>query len=149
MPKEFDKVQILLVEDNPTDAELCIRTLRKNNLANDLVWVKDGAEALDFLFCAGAYARRTPADTLKVVLLDLRLPKIDGLEVLRRVKSDVRTKTIPVVIVTSSKEDRDISEGYALGANSFISKPVSFQEFSDVVAKLGMYWLLINQPLAK
>ncbi len=109
MSSEFGGVQILLVEDNPTDAELCIRALRKHNLANELVWVKDGAEALDFLFRQGAYASRSDRDTLKVVLLDLRLPKIDGLEVLRRVRADSRTKCLPVVVLTSSKEDPDVA----------------------------------------
>jgi CheY-like chemotaxis protein len=145
MTSEYDKVEILLVEDNPSDAELCIRALRKQNLANELVWLKDGAEALDFVFCTGAYADRVASDTLKVILLDLRLPKVDGLEVLRQIKSDARTKAIPVVALTSSAEDRDIVKSYHLGVNSFISKPVSFQEFSDTVAKLGLYWLLINR----
>lgn len=146
MSSEFGGVQILLVEDNPTDAELCIRALRKHNLANELVWVKDGAEALDFLFRQGAYAGRHDRDTLKVVLLDLRLPKIDGLEVLRRLRADSRTKCLPVVVLTSSKEDPDVAESYSLGANSFISKPVSFDEFSDIVAQLGLYWLVVNRP---
>ena len=146
MANEFDKVEILLVEDNPTDAELCIRALREHNLANELVWVKDGAEALDFLFREGAYAGRNSVETLKVVLLDLRLPKVDGLEVLRRMKSDDRTKALPVVVLTSSKEDRDIVESYHLGVNSYISKPVSFEAFSETVAKLGLYWLVVNRP---
>jgi two-component system response regulator len=139
------EVEILLVEDNPTDAELCIRALKKHNLANRLVWVKDGAEALDFLFGAGAYAGRPTAFRPKLVLLDLRLPKIDGLEVLRRIKADDRTRTIPVVVVTSSKEDRDVADSYKLGVNSFISKPVEFEEFAETVRRLGMYWLLINR----
>lgn len=141
-----DEVEILLVEDNPTDAELCIRALKKHNLANKLVWVKDGAEALDFIFATGGYAGRKIEDVPKVILLDLRLPKIDGQEVLRRVKSDERTKTIPVVVLTSSKEDRDIAESYKLGVNSYISKPVVFDEFVKVVSELGMYWLLVNKP---
>jgi CheY-like chemotaxis protein len=139
-------VEILLVEDNPTDAELAIRALKKNNLANNLVWVKDGAEALDFLFCRGAYAARDTGCAPHVILLDLRLPKVDGLEVLRAVKGDARTKHIPVVVLTSSKEDRDITESYQLGVNSFISKPVAFEEFAKTVAELGMYWLLVNHP---
>ena len=139
-------VRILLVEDNPSDAELCIRALRKHNLANDLVWVKDGAEALDFLFRTGAYAGNRGCEALKVILLDLRLPKIDGLEVLRRIRADERTSKIPVVVLTSSQEDPDVAESYALGANSFISKPVNFVEFSATVEKLGLYWLLINRP---
>lgn len=141
-----DIVEILLVEDNPTDAELCIRTLKKHNLANHLEWVKDGAEALDFLFARGAYAGRNGMAVPKLILLDLRLPKVDGLEVLRAVKSDERTRQIPVVVVTSSKEDRDVAECYRLGVNSYVSKPVAFDEFVKVVSELGMYWLLINHP---
>ena len=132
------------MEDNPTDAELSIRALRKHHLANELAWVKDGAEALDFLFRAGAYADRK-GEALKVVLLDLRLPKIDGLEVLRRLRADSRTKLLPVVVLTSSKEEPDVAQSYHLGANSFVSKPVSFDAFSDTVAKLGMYWLMVNR----
>jgi CheY-like chemotaxis protein len=146
MANEPGKVEVLLVEDNPTDAELCIRALREHKLANELVWVKDGAEALDFLFREGAYAGRNGVATLKVILLDLRLPKVDGLEVLRRVKADDRTKALPAVVLTSSKEDRDIVESYHYGTNSFISKPVSFEAFSDTVAQLGLYWLVVNRP---
>jgi CheY-like chemotaxis protein len=146
MAVKLDKVEILLVEDNPTDAELCTRALREHNLANELTWVKDGAEALDFLFREGAYAGRNGVETLKVVLLDLRLPKVNGLEVVRRMKSDDRTKSLPVVVLTSSKEDRDIAESYRLGVNSYISKPVSFEAFSETVAKLGLYWLVVNRP---
>ena len=146
MAVKLDKVEILLVEDNPTDAELCTRALREHNLANELTWVKDGAEALDFLFREGAYAGRNSVETLKVVLLDLRLPKVNGLEVVRRMKSDDRTKSLPVVVLTSSKEDRDIAESYRLGVNSYISKPVSFEAFSETVAKLGLYWLVVNRP---
>jgi len=145
MDNKNEAVEILLVEDNPTDAELAMRALRKNNLANNLVWVKDGAEALDFLFARGAYAGRSGCMPPRVVLLDLRLPKVDGLEVLRAVKSDARTKEIPVVVLTSSKEDRDITESYQLGVNSFISKPVEFESFAKTVSELGMYWLLVNQ----
>ena len=140
-----DKVEVLLVEDNPTDAELSIRALRRHYLADKLVWVKDGVEALDFLFHEGAYADRK-GEALKVVLLDLRLPKIDGLEVLRRMRADSRTKLLPVVVLTSSKETSDVVESYRLGANSFISKPVGFDEFSDTVAQLGLYWLAVNRP---
>ena len=140
-----ETVHILLVEDNPADAELCIRALRKHNLANELVWVKDGAEALDFLFHTGAYADGAENDALKVILLDLRLPKVDGLEVLRRIRADERTMKIPVVVLTSSQEDPDVTESYSIGANSFISKPVNFGNFSDTVEKLGLYWLLINR----
>lgn len=146
MDKTMKGVEVLLVEDNPTDAELCIRSLKKNNLANRLVWVKDGAEALDFLFATGAYAGREVNHTPRVILLDLRLPKVDGLEVLKKIKSDERTRTIPVVVLTSSKEDRDIAESYKLGVNSYIGKPVEFDEFAKTIAQLGMYWLLINRP---
>jgi CheY-like chemotaxis protein len=140
------EVEILLVEDNPTDAELAMRALKKSNLANKLVWVKDGAEALDFIFATGAYSARSVVNGPKVILLDLRLPKVDGMEVLRRVKGDARTRTIPVVVLTSSKEDRDVAESYQLGVNSFISKPVEFDEFAQVVSELGLYWLLVNRP---
>jgi CheY-like chemotaxis protein len=149
MDEAIGEVEILLVEDNPTDAEMAIRTLAKNNLANKLVWVKDGAEALDFIFATGAYSGRKIGLPPKVILLDLRLPKVDGMEVLRRVKSDERTKQIPVVVLTSSKEDRDVAESYKLGVNSFISKPVEFEEFSATVSKLGLYWMLVNRlPLS-
>jgi two-component system, response regulator len=140
-----ESIDIMLVEDNPADAELCIRALRKHNLANELIWVKDGAEALDFLFDTGAYTGHCVGQALKVVLLDLRLPKIDVLEVLRRIRADERTEKIPVVVLTSSQEDPDVIESYALGANSFISKPVNFSEFCATVEKLGLYWLLINR----
>lgn len=146
MSDRHGEVHILLVEDNPADAELCIRALRKHNFANELVWVKDGAEALDFLFATGAYIGKPRGDGLKVILLDLRLPKIDGLEVLRRLRADAGTRKIPVVVLTSSQEDPDIVESYELGANSYISKPVNFAEFSATVEKLGLYWLLINRP---
>ena len=142
------EVEILLVEDNQTDAELTIRALKKKNMANKLVWVKDGAEALDFIFATGAYSERQVANGPNVILLDLRLPKVDGMEVLRRIKGDERTKTIPVVVLTSSKEDRDVAESYHLGVNSFISKPVGFDEFAKTVAELGLYWLLVNHPPA-
>ncbi len=140
------EVEILLVEDNPTDAELAIRALKKGNLANKLVWVKDGAEALDFIFATGVYSDRKMENEPKVILLDLRLPKVDGMEVLRRIKSDERTRTIPVVVLTSSKEDRDVAESYKLGVNSYISKPVEFDAFAKTVSELGMYWLLVNHP---
>lgn len=146
MDSEVREVEVLLVEDNPTDAELCIRALKKSNLANNLVWVKDGAEALDFLFSSGAYSGRDVALPPKVVLLDLRLPKVDGMEVLRKIKEDERTRTIPVVVLTSSKEDRDVAESYQLGVNSYISKPVEFDAFAKTVSELGLYWLLVNRP---
>ena len=142
MPHLDNPVEILLVEDSPTDAELCIHELKKHNLSNNLVWVKDGAEALDFLFGRGSFAGR---NTPKVVLLDLRLPKVDGLEVLSQAKTDERLKNIPIVVLTSSKENHDVAKCYALGANSFVSKPVEFNEFAEVVAKLGLYWVLVNK----
>ncbi len=145
MDDTLKEVEILLVEDNPTDAELAMRALKKCNLANKLVWVKDGAEALDFIFSTGNYSGRQ-MNAPKVIMLDLRLPKVDGMEVLRRVKSDERTKTIPVVVLTSSKEDRDVAESYKLGVNSYISKPVEFDQFAKTVSDLGMYWLLVNRP---
>ena len=139
------KLEILLVEDNTSDAELCLRALKKYNLANRLFWVKDGAEALDYIFATGAYADRNSEDLPHVVLLDLRLPKVDGLDVLKRLKSDERTKFVPVVILTSSTEDVDTVKSYKLGANSFVSKPVQFEDFAKVVAEMGMYWLLLNK----
>lgn len=145
MTQRNDEVEILLVEDTAADAELTIRALKKNCLVNNLVWVKDGAEALDFVFATGAYAGRDQAHQPKVVLLDLRLPRISGVEVLRRLKNDERTRTIPVVVLTSSKEDVDIDECYRLGVNSYITKPVSFDEFIKVVGELGLYWLLLNK----
>jgi two-component system response regulator len=140
-------VEILLVEDNPRDAELTIRALKRRNLANHLFHMRDGAEALDFLFGRGPYAGR-PTDTApKLILLDLKLPKVNGLEVLRLVKSDPRLHTIPVVIVTSSAEDPDLDAAYKLGANSYIIKPVQFDAFMEVMAGLGLYWLMTNHPL--
>lgn len=138
-------VEILLVEDNPRDGELTLRALRKRNLANHLVWVKDGAEALDYFFGASTDARQKINHVPKLVLLDLKLPKVDGLEVLRRLKGDDRTKLIPVVVLTSSREEQDIVESYRLGVNSYIVKPVEFENFSEAVAQLGLYWLLLNQ----
>jgi two-component system, response regulator len=146
MSEQLKEVEILLVEDNPTDAELAIRALRKNNCTNKLVWAKDGAEALDFVFCTGAYAGRQVSNPPKVILLDLQLPKVSGLEVLRRLKSDERTRTIPIVVLTSSKEDRDIADSYQYGVNSYISKPVEFDAFYKVVSETGLYWLLVNHP---
>ena len=143
MNKQIE-VDILLVEDNPNDAELTLRALKKHNLTNNLEWVKDGAEALDFLFMRGNYATRTN-HTPKLVLLDLRLPKLDGLEVLKAIRTNPQTDTIPVVVMTSSTEERDIVSSYKLGANSYVSKPVEFNEFLKVVADLGLYWTLINK----
>jgi two-component system response regulator len=142
----INAVDILLVEDNPQDAELTIRALKKHNLANRLFAVEDGAEALDFIFCRGKYAARNLGDSPKVVLLDLKLPKVNGLEVLRALKENERTRSVPVVIVTSSKEDPDIKAAYALGTNGYVVKPVEFEAFADAVSKLGLYWLLVNQP---
>ncbi len=139
-----DKV-ILLVEDSPRDEELALRALRKNNIKNEVVVTRDGAEALDYLFATGAHAGRNVADFPTVVLLDIKLPKIDGLEVLRRLRADERTKLLPVVILTSSREDRDRLEGYTSGANSYVRKPIEFSEFSDAVRQLGLYWLLLNE----
>jgi two-component system response regulator len=136
--------EILLVEDNPADAELTLRALRKNNLANHIHLARDGEEALDFLFCRGAQAARTFEAGPDLILLDLKLPKVDGLEVLKEVKADARTRPIPVVILTSSKEERDLVSSYRLGVNSYIQKPVNFAEFQEVVRQLGMYWLLMN-----
>ncbi len=142
----LDEIEILLVEDNPTDAELTMRALKRKNLINKLVWVKDGAEALDFLFAKGEYSDRNVDDLPKLILLDLRMPKVDGLEVLHEIKADTRTKRIPVVVLTSSQEDRDIVESYKLGVNSYVSKPVEFDEFIDAVSTMGFYWILINKP---
>lgn len=143
--ENMGEIEILLVEDTVTDAELAIRELKKRGLANHLVWVKDGAEALDFLFGTGAFVGRDILKPPKVVLLDLRLPKIGGVEVLHRIKADERTHNIPVVVVTSSREDRDLEECYKLGVNSYICKPVDFNEFSKVMGELGFYWLLVNK----
>ena len=138
-------VEILLVEDNPSDVELTMRALRKNHVSNKIHVVNDGAAALDFIFAEGEYSGRRVGDLPKVILLDLKLPKIDGLEVLRRVKSDPRTKTTPVVVLTSSREENDIVESYELGVNSYIVKPVDFESFAKSVRDLGFYWLLLNE----
>ncbi len=139
-------VDILLVEDDPHDVELTLRALRKHNLANKVCVVRDGAEALDFIFGTGAYTERRVTDRPKVIFLDLKLPKVDGLEVLRAIRSDERTKTVPVVVVTSSREEQDIVESYRLGVNSYVVKPVDFEKFVQAVAELGLYWLLLNEP---
>ncbi|MEW6402800.1 MAG: response regulator [Chloroflexota bacterium] len=140
---------ILLVEDNPDDEALTMRALRKNNIGNELHVVRDGAEALDFLFCTGAYADRDPRKKPEVILLDLKLPKVDGLEVLRRIRADQNTQLLPVVILTSSKEEQDRIRGYSLGANSYVRKPVDFTEFVDAVRQLGLYWLVLNEAPPK
>lgn len=143
----FNAVEILLVEDNPRDAELTIRALKKKNLANSLFHVEDGVEALDFLFARGQYAGRDINEAPKVVLLDLKLPRVDGLEVLTAIRADTRTNTIPVVIVTSSAEDPDVKRAYQLGANSYVIKPVQFDAFFEAMAKVGLYWLMVNHPI--
>lgn len=138
-------VELLLVEDNPTDAELTLRALKKNHLANRIVLVTDGEEALDFIFARNAYRERNLQLGPKVILLDLKLPKVDGLDVLKALKGDPRTRNIPVVILTSSKEENDIVESYQLGVNSYIVKPVNFENFMEAINSLGLYWLLLNQ----
>lgn len=139
-------VEILLVEDNPDDVELALHALKRNNFSNHIHVARDGVEALDFVFATGLYAGRDMTDVPRVILLDLKLPKVDGLEVLRRIKADARTRMIPVVVLTSSREERDIVESYQLGVNSYIVKPVDFQQFTEAVRELGLYWLLLNQP---
>lgn len=140
----LEQVEILLVEDNAEDAEMTMRALRKKNLVNHLHWVKDGEEALDYLFCRGQYAGRDPSHPPKLVLLDIKMPKVDGIEVLRRIKGS-ELKLIPVVVMTSSNEERDVVESYRLGVNSYIVKPVQFDAFLDTVAKIGLYWVLTNR----
>jgi CheY-like chemotaxis protein len=144
-PQNTNEVEVLLVEDNPNDAELTLRALKKKNLANKLFHVKDGAEAVDFVFAQGAFANRRVENRPKVVLLDLKLPKVDGIEVLRKIKSDERTKNIPVVVMTSSREDRDLATCYDLGVNGYVVKPVEFGDFVRAVSELGFYWLLLNE----
>lgn len=137
---------ILLVEDNPDDEALTLRALQKNNIGNQVVVARDGVEALDFIFSTGLYIDREPRDIPQVILLDLKLPKVDGLEVLRRIRADPRTHMLPVVILTSSKEERDLIKGYSLGANSYVRKPVDFTQFVEAVRQLGLYWLVLNEP---
>src|ERR1700722_1958798 len=142
-----DELDILLVEDNQDDMDLALHALRREKLANRIFVARDGEEALDFLFCRGTFAARLFDHPPKLVLLDLKLPKVDGMEVLRQIKSDGRTKTIPVVIMTSSKEERDLVSGYNLGANSYIQKPVDFGQFRETVKAVGLYWLVTNQAV--
>lgn len=141
---ESSAFEILLVEDNESDAELTLHALEKNKLINTIVRVEDGEQALDFLFCRGLHSDRHFTSPPHLVLLDLKLPKVDGMQVLRQVKGDPRTRAIPVILLTASKEERDVMESYHLGVNSYIQKPVSFADFQDVVRQLGMYWLLVN-----
>jgi two-component system response regulator len=143
---DYNSIDILLIEDNVSDAELTIRELKKHHLANNLFHVKDGEEALDFIFATGKYSNRSIGKPPKIVLLDIQMPKVNGIEVLQKIKSDERTKATPVVILTSSKENPDIKKCYALGANSYIVKPVNFEGFAEAIKTLGFYWLLLNQP---
>ena len=143
--QQLNEVEVLLVEDNPSDAELTLRALKKRNLANKLFHAKDGAEALEFIFAQGAFNYRRVENGPKVVLLDLKLPKVDGLEVLRQIKSDERTRRIPVVVMTSSREDKDLATCYEHGVNGYVVKPVEFEDFSRAVSELGFYWLLLNE----
>jgi len=139
-------IQILLVEDSASDAEMTISALKKNKLANKLLHLKDGAAALDYIFGEGEYAGRSIDDKPKVILLDLKMPKVNGIEVLQKLKADERTRTIPIVVLTSSKEDPDIEKCYNLGVNSYVVKPVEFDEFQKEITNLGLYWMIVNQP---
>jgi CheY-like chemotaxis protein len=139
------KIEILLVEDNPDDVELAVHALRREQLVNDITVARDGEEALDFIFCRGPYAHRSFQSPPQLILLDLKLPKVEGLEVLRVVKSDPRSKAIPVVVMTSSSEERDLVDSYRLGVNAYVQKPVDFDQFRNVVKELGLFWLVINQ----
>lgn len=141
-----NRVEILLVEDNPNDIELALHAFQAHRLANHIQVVRDGAEALDFVFATGQFADRDILEPPQVILLDLKLPKVDGMEVLRRIKADERTKSIPVVVLTSSVEERDVVESYKLGGNSYIRKPVDFEQFTEAVRTIGLYWLLLNKP---
>lgn len=144
---DINEIEILYVEDNPNDVELTLRALRKRNLANKLYHVEDGALALDFVFGRGDFGSRDVANVPKLILLDIKLPKVDGLEVLRTLKADERTKNIPVVMLTSSAEDRDVVESYRLGVNSYIVKPVDFDKFAQAVSDVGFYWAVLNRPI--
>jgi CheY-like chemotaxis protein len=144
-----DAVEILLVEDNPSDLEVALRALKEHNLCNKVQIARDGEEALDFIFCQGPYADRRLDELPRVILLDLKLPLIDGMEVLRQIRGDARTRNVPVVVLTSSTEERDVVESYALGVNSYIAKPVDFDQFREAMQTIGMYWLMLNRPPAK
>jgi len=144
---EYQHVQILLVEDSVQDAELTMRALRRHKVANDIAWVRDGVEAIEYLFCEGAWADRDNVPP-KLVLLDMKMPRMDGLQVLAKLKGDERTKTIPVVMLTSSREESDLLDSYKLGVNSYIVKPVDFEQFAETVSQVGMYWVLANQTAA-
>jgi len=143
--REENEVEILLVEDNSSDAELAVRELRRHKFANKIHVIADGAEAMDFIFCRGIYSTRSFSQPTKLILLDMKLPKVDGLEILAAIKSDARTKAIPVVIMTSSSEQKDLIAGYQLGVNAFIQKPVDFDEFRRVIERVGMFWLAVNR----
>lgn len=141
-----EQIDIILAEDNPSDAELAIRALNKNNICNKILHLSDGEQVLEYIYATGKYENRNRDEIPKLILLDLKMPKVDGLEVLKRLKTDDRSKIIPVVLLTSSKEEKDIAEGYRLGVNSYIVKPVEFEKFVKAVSEVGLYWLLINQP---
>jgi two-component system response regulator len=145
---DHDEVDILLVEDDPIDAEMTIQALRRAHLANRLYWVRDGVEGLDFIYCRGTFAGRDPLHTTKVVLLDLKMPRLGGLGFLQAIKTDPGTQKIPIVVMTSSNQDRDIAESYRLGANGFVTKPVSFDEFNAAIQNIGTYWLVLNEAPA-
>ncbi|OGT63832.1 MAG: two-component system response regulator [Gammaproteobacteria bacterium RIFCSPLOWO2_02_47_7] len=145
MTDDLEQVEILVVEDNPNDYELTARALKKINLANKVFWVKDGAEALEFIFCTGKYTQRSMVNGPRLILLDLKLPKVDGIQVLEKIKTDPVTRKIPVVMLTSSQEENDIVESYKLGVNSYIVNPVDFQKFMETVSNAGFYWMLINK----
>jgi two-component system response regulator len=142
---DFDAVQILLVEDNSNDAEMAMRALKKSNFLNKLHWVQDGVEALDFIRCTGQYESRDRTEIPKLILLDLKMPRLDGLDVLRALKSDAGTRSIPIVVMTSSSQERDLAESYHLGVNGYVPKPIKFPELVDIMTKIGMYWLLVNR----
>jgi len=144
--KTHNFVDILFVEDSPIDAELTLFALKEENLANNIVWLKDGAQALDFIFAEGEFSSRNMDNQPKLILLDLKMPKVGGVEVVKRIRSDERTKSIPIVIMTSSKEEKDVVDTYKLGVNSYIVKPVDFDKFSKSVKEIGFYWLLMNTP---